>query len=202
MIEINFGKSEWVLHRPPYDSLNNYPDNIIRIPEIGEIIRTPEGRELPLSAGELPIFGPIVSDRRPQALSTSGTAYSPPYNYGPRGYEFPEYDEIMKLKPHQDNTQGYPSVIISRPRPKMTDNDIELLILWIEKRKEWVVIWHRTWDEGHFLDDECFDGPFSLNEMCTGKILQAYGIPEGKFTLDEVRRMSPERLRQNSHSSQ
>ncbi len=184
MIEINFGKSEWILHRP--DSPSNYPDNIVRIPQ----------------EGELPQFGTVVKDERPQALSTSWTAYSPPYNYGPKGYEFTDYNEIMKLEPHQDDTQGYSSVVISRPRPKITDNDIELLMLWIEERKEWIVIWHRTWMESAFLDDECFDGPFSLDEMCASKILQAYGIPEGRFKLDEVRRIDPERLRQNSQSSQ
>ncbi|KPJ55352.1 hypothetical protein AMJ47_00570 [Parcubacteria bacterium DG_72] len=201
MIEINFGASEWMLKRFDY-SPTKYPDNIIVVPEKGEIIRTPKGKELPLEAAELPRFGPIVKDERPQALSTSWAAGSPPYNYGPNGYKFLEYDEVMKLEPTQANTQGYPSVIISRPRPDRTRYDIEVLMLWINKRNDWIVIWHRTWEESAFSDDECFDGPFALNEACANKILQAYGISKGKFTLNEVREMNPEELKQNSQSSQ
>jgi len=78
----------------------------------------------------------------------------------------------------------------------------EIKLSWIEPRQEWIAIFHRSWIETGYLEDEFYTGPFALDEMCANKILRAYGITEGKFSLDEVRRMCPERLKHNSQSYQ
>ena len=92
-------------------------------------------------------------------------------------------------------------IVFELPSDKMSSDEI-ILSMWVKEREEWIAILKRWWMETSFYSDERYDGPHALNEMCSRKILQAYGIPERKFTLEEVRRMSPERLKKNSQSPQ
>ncbi|OGH24956.1 MAG: hypothetical protein A3B47_02555 [Candidatus Levybacteria bacterium RIFCSPLOWO2_01_FULL_39_24] len=152
IIEINFGKSDWVRSRPDTSS---YGDNIIQISENATFSTLP----------------PWVTK---------------------------EYDSLMRLPAQETAVLGHSAISIKRERLAVMNEDYELIFIWVKNRNEWAVISHRTWIEGSYLNDESFDGPFALDEMCANKILEAYAAPNQKFTLDEVRRMSPEKLKLNA----
>ena len=170
MIYLNFGVSDFDRHclnpclpEETYNDLFHSKENIIEIPE----------------EGKLPVFGPIVKEVRSgqQFLECCFEKL------------FDEYNELSKIDPEQDILLDRPAVIIRRPRKTAwDDNDIDLILMWIKERSEWIVIWRRTWTEGSYCDDEFFSGPFALDEMCANKILQAYGLPKGI----DVNRIDPE----------
>lgn len=68
-------------------------------------------------------------------------------------------------------------------------------VFWIEARHEWIAVMREAWNECGW-EDESFDGPFAINESCSKEIHQAFNLPEGKFTLEEIRYMSPQFLQQ------
>ncbi len=159
MIELNFGKSKWK-NRWIYTRREGIRDNIIQIPE----------------KGELPLFGQFVREKylSPGLVLHWMDCYHSSYNYG---LMFREYAELAEIKPYKDNIKGYPSVSVSRSRPNCTETDINLHMLWISERDEWIVIVHRKWEESPFRDDERYEhyfGPFTPDDMCADKIAEAY----------------------------
>jgi hypothetical protein len=68
-----------------------------------------------------------------------------------------------------------------------------ILLLWIEERTEWVMIYYNKWIEDVFVDEN-FCGPFALDDICLRKLLYAYAVPETIIQLKTVRYMSPDKL--------
>ena len=160
MIELNFGK-----------------DNIIQIPK----------------KGALPQFGHFVKAKYkyPSAGSTLHWTdyYNPSDNYG---FSFKEYIELSEIKPYKHDFKGYPAVSVSR---RQSPEYINLHMLWISERSEvgnrsiadscrigeWITIVHRKREVSASTYKESYFGPFALDEMCSGKILEAYQIRKRFF---------------------
>jgi hypothetical protein len=67
------------------------------------------------------------------------------------------------------------------------------ILLWVEERGEWIAILSGSWVEMVY-EDESHSGPYALDETAARKILEAYGIPEGRIPLDTVHQTSPQAL--------
>ena len=67
-------------------------------------------------------------------------------------------------------------------------------LLWIDERREWIVIVEREWIEGAGLSDMDVSGPFALNTATAQKILEAFGLPSNALSPSEVSTSSPEKL--------
>ena len=173
-IELNFGKPEFAKKCPGPDYPGCVADLIVWIPE----------------EGVLPRFG--VSGVQLSPGYAGGI--SPPYIYGPDGYEFEEYGAIKVALQKRSSTLDRPSVIVGPVPTSGTYAEVELVLLWIRERGEWVALWHRNWLENVWGTDDSYDGPFEIDTMCANKILQAYGILDKTVPLDEVRGVSPEQL--------
>lgn len=101
------------------------------------------------------------------------------------------YNQVMECESKKDGMV----VRINKPRAGMYDHDYEAILLWIEERVEWVLIWHETWTEGGAMwDDDSYSGPFAINELCASKILEAYDIFAKEIKIEEVLHTSPVEL--------
>ena len=67
----------------------------------------------------------------------------------------------------------------------------DIIMLWIEERKEWVAIRYERWREDGSRNDEDYDGPFALDDYCSSMLAQVYGIPED---TENIRKLEPSRL--------
>jgi len=96
-----------------------------------------------------------------------------------------------------------PAVIIDimpRPPASIFDTALDLCLIWIEERNEWVAFEHRAWEESFRQDDESENGPYALDSYCTGKLLEAYHIPTGALAAQEAIRMSPKDLEKQTRT--
>lgn len=90
--------------------------------------------------------------------------------------------------------QEYPAVtfpVVSRDYFDYINN---IVMPWIEARKEWVVLYYHRWLEGSPSYDEHWDGAYALDDYCKRKILEAYNLPEEKIDLTAVVSTSPSDL--------
>lgn len=184
MIEINFGASAYTQWAPG-------------VPKEENIVRIPEEEELPQIGPEVK-----VGDTYGQVMKYTTWA-DPQLDWARGAFQILGYSEFLASNSVKETIQGFSAVTLTRSAESWQGPINTAMLLWIKSRQEWIAIHKREWCEGAGgLFDERYLGPFALDEMCSRKILQAYGVPEGKFTLEEIRRMSPEKLEQNSQTHQ
>lgn len=99
--------------------------------------------------------------------------------------------EFEDTYPEKIIVHGLQAVKISLPRAMVGE---EIIMPWIKAREEWIAIWHSYWPEEGGLSDSYFEGPFSLDEKCSIKIIEAYSVPREKLQLDEIIKTSPSKL--------
>jgi len=107
---------------------------------------------------------------------------------------------ITFLKPNKSK-ETYIAVEFSFPWDVNNYNFVEHTIFmpWIEERSEWVVLEYEKNIESFPRHDENYSYPYSLNDYCCKKILEAYKILETKINnlgikLEEVAKISPKQL--------
>ena len=74
------------------------------------------------------------------------------------------------------------------------DYEYKVILLWLEERKEWVGLVYRKWLESFPKKDEHYEGPFSLDKYCQGKICEAYRITPTGRDLEGICRIAPDEL--------
>lgn len=154
IIELNFGKSEYVTYGPISD-LYTEPDMSIQIPTEGTLESLSHYEKDFLDFGEAEVK--VYSLTPKESLESFVTL------------EFPlNHDEF--------------------------DFDHKAILLWVNKREEWVVLIYRRWLESGARKDEYYAGPYELNDYCQRKILQAYRIPEIVIAPRAVVSIDPEQL--------
>lgn len=105
------------------------------------------------------------------------------------------YEESSQSEPKVTEVQGLPAVVFAIPPGRMWTGDNEVMLIWIEKRKEWVTIWRDEWLESvRRGTNKCYRGPFASDDLGSQKILQAYEIPPDLIPLETVRKIGPEEL--------
>lgn len=101
-----------------------------------------------------------------------------------KGKEIEIYNNITKLSPEKNTTDGRPSVKIMLAQG-LFERDYEIILLWIEERDEWVLIWHECWIEGGFMwTDDSYSGPYAIDRFCRDKIFEAYQVSIGTLLPD------------------
>lgn len=176
MIEINFGPSDYTRYAPGV----SMEDNVVKVPE----------------EGELPQIGPEVKvgDTYGQVMRYT-TWPDPQLDWAREAFQILGYSELLSSNPVKETIQGFSVVTLVGSAESWQGPINKIMLLWIESRQEWIAIHKREWCEGAGgLWDERYLGPFALDEMCSQKILQAYGLPQGKFRPEEIKQMGPEKL--------
>lgn len=105
-----------------------------------------------------------------------------------------QYVGVLDAKPTIESILGRPAVVMNEPGTTFINEELYLLILWIEERREWILIIKQTWTEGGGLDDENYSSPYSLPDRGSTKILEAYNIRVTDIPLNIVKIISPKKL--------
>ena len=175
MIEINFGASDYVMYAPGIP----YKDNITKIPE----------------EGALPRIGSEIKIPRDQTRKYT-TWINLEENWAGGSFGILHYAAIVESQPETTLVQGLPAVSLVADRRKVSEHE-EIMLLWIEARREWIAIYKNRWYEGEEGGhDELYLGPFALDDICSRKLLQAYGVHKDDFDINEVKSTPPEMLQE------
>lgn len=118
----------------------------------------------------------------------------PPFGKLPK-IDISGYEESIQSEPKVTEVKGLPAVVFAIPPGRMFVGEREIMLVWIEKRKEWVTIYGDRWLESmKWGTDEYYGGPFASDDLGSRKILQAYEIPPDLISLETVRKIGPEAL--------
>lgn len=113
--------------------------------------------------------------------------------------KYPKYELMTGLMITNDDTRLFLSYWMGAD----SDKAIQMLTYWIPKRNEWVGVWHMNWLETNIARDDCYLGPFRLNDFFALGILEAFGFRRAALfcliqhirELKNVLKMSPQELR-------
>jgi len=160
MAEINFGISSYSRHAPGVP----LEERIMKIPD--------EGALEPLNKLDMgSMFG--------QAGAGEGCIFRDDYIPKTRDY----------LLPHKVSPEKF--IMQSDPKVKAVRFDLasdlvdqyDMYILWIDERKEWVAVEHRSFEESTMNIDESETGPSALDYYCKTMLAEAYGLVSSQNVL-------------------
>lgn len=95
--------------------------------------------------------------------------YKKPKNPQPSRFRLKNYNNVRK-----DEFTELPAVSL-KLRGDSWDK-IELILVYLEQRNDWVAFIHHIWVETSFRPDEFELGPYQLDRFCKSMILKAYGM--------------------------
>lgn len=182
MKELNFGPSEYRSYNSRYEP-DPEPDMIIKIPEQGELEPLPDY---------------VLKDFLDTKEATAQ-----------QGVLMPEKPEGGRFVLRLDIKSGYKWHAVVFPLrcdfQGCCDLEKRIIMPWIDQRGEWVAMYYRKWIESMPRNDECYSGPFKLNDYCKRKILEAFDVSEEtiglysdglgkKLLLEDVPQITPAQL--------
>lgn len=186
-MKLNFGVSDWYRQAPGIEK----KEMIVEIPSTEELPKIPD-YSCHYILGIDPNLRPSVGDLP-----------SRPEHFYPSANLLPEEATARKVENFPKGC-SLDCIVI----PLQNTGEIrEILLYWIEARKEWIGIIHSKWLEDSYGCDDIFSSPYALNEYYTKRLLAAFGILPWDFgtrfhkiTLEEVRHFAPKRLEEMASS--
>jgi hypothetical protein len=88
-------------------------------------------------------------------------------------------------KIHWDANEVLPTVEFPLKTNWEQDFDVgkKVIMVWIEKRGEWVALQYHEWQGSGAWKDDKYQGPYELDIYCQNKLLDAYGVPKDTSVL-------------------
>jgi hypothetical protein len=90
--------------------------------------------------------------------------------------------------------ESYPSVRLSLLDSEQIGNWNDVYLVWISGRQEWVALHYTRWRENAAGADECWGGPYSLDDFCEKRLAVAFGVKPWSQLLRRLRRMPPDAI--------
>ena len=167
-------------------------DNIIRIPIKGSLPKICLGVE-----PNLAIFK-MVAPRKAYLHGSIATSAYEAYEYGNVPAVFVTNKQyFIYSRDHYAHFEHGNEPMVGDDSGLYATFAQELILPWIEPREEWIVISHSIWFREPKRYVERYSSPFSLDEICSSKILDAYHILDvarEKNKPEQVSKISPVQL--------
>lgn len=112
--------------------------------------------------------------------------------------DYPDFEnrqpEVYVLEPYYRTGRTFPAVRFPLGHGDRYTRENDMLMLWIEERREWVAIEYEKWKEDSTKNAESYRGPFGLDDFCEKMLLKGYGINIHSPMLGNVKKKSPSEL--------